>query len=68
MTARLRVLPVYNGERGQHYLVLDRANWPVDRVQHALESVKGHLREVGGTLLVFADEVDLPGGDLHEGF
>ena len=47
---------------------LDRANWPVDRVQHALESVKGHLREVGGTLLVFADEVDLPGGDLHEGF
>lgn len=59
MTARLRVLPIYNGERGQHYLILDN----VGDVPLRTEDVDRIRAAVDATVLVLGFPVDLPGVD-----
>lgn len=58
---RLRILPVYNGVPGQHYLVLDR-------VGHVSADLADKLRRsvqeaVEQPVLLFVDEVELPDVD-----
>lgn len=59
MSARLRILPVYGGERGRHYLILDR----VDAVTQ--EEVDGFARRLKGsdplaTAVVYPGELEVP--------
>lgn len=63
---RLRVLPVYNGVPGQHYLVLDRVPWSAERVEVSMASVEGRLAKANGTLLVFSDVIDIPEADDYQ--
>lgn len=60
MTARLRVLPLYDGT-DRHYLVLDRAGDLA--TEGTFQQLRGAVEGGGGVPLVFAREVEIPSVD-----
>lgn len=65
MTARLRVLPVYSGERGQHYLVLDCTERG-ELTNTMAEALNTAAERKGAKGLAFNFPVDLPDVDEPE--